>query len=200
MTYLFSAFFLLCSYICFGQSDEAQSVSGFSMYSGFTTFENRIMLLNCDRTGCHNHELFQKTFFQIEAGFDYRLKRLKNFEIGMYYAYNGGSDMFFKATTFLGVRPKYYILPKSLREKTSGIIDVYAIGKAGVGIEHSQYSAINDLVQASIGIGAVVYPVKKIGIYVNYDYSWFDQKSIINQHFIHIGVCVKPKITLHAFR
>ena len=194
------SFSILLCIISFGQTDNTDSFKKpvtYHLYGGFTMFENRMK----DSGGYQGDEfigesLVKNNFLQANLGVDFELKKLEMLQFGVFVAHNGGDDLSdsysaFKPITFFGLRTKFYFLPKTIRNNIGETFRVYATGKAALGKERSNYSAINDRTSTSIGLGTAVYPfkkVKKMGFYVDYDYSWFDQK-ILNQHFLHFGIC-----------
>jgi len=185
----------------FGQNNESEQPSRWYVSGSITSFENRINLFNMYPDGREPHYSIEKeTATQFELGFDYRLKKIERLKIGGYYAYKrGGEILFFRQPiTLIGARSKYYILPKFIKEKTSGIFDVYAIGKAGFGLVHGGGGF---LAQAGLGFGVTIYPTKNLGVFLNYDHSWFDRSQhhigtqyLLNQHFFHFGFTVKPAL------
>jgi len=194
-------FFLSCA-VCFGQNgNNGEPISRFSIYGGFTNFENRVNLLVCDWRGCgDNYHVDKEAFVLFGLGFDIRFRRLERLSLGAYYAYHGGTDqLFFNPHTFIGLRSKFYVLPKSFKERTSNLFDVYAFGQAGTGIHHRSTGTVIDFFNTDLGAGIMVYPVRNLGIYFNYAHSWFT-KSILNQHFFHFGLAIKPKISFKPFR
>ena len=174
----------------------SQEITPVSVYVNFARFTEKVDCVSADEHGNVIEGVYKDYYLRLETGIDYQLSRLEKLSIGLFYAYN--KIWFDNSMSIIGIRAKYDILPKSVIERTSGMFNVYAIGKAGLGYDGSDWATINDYVQLGLGIGIEAYPLKKLAVFVNYDYSWFDlgryTHKRFNQNFIHFGLRIRPSL------
>lgn len=134
---------------------------------------------------------------RIELGVGYSLNRL---ELGVYGSQTRVTDRpgdnYFGLYS-LGINSKYHISKLLVKNKISDIIDVYVAGKFEgcfyAGKERRDYTATRSGLNYGIGLGMMISPIKVLGIYCDYGYTWYNpEKSILlNQDFLQLGICVK---------
>ena len=180
-------------------SSEAFSSEAIYIYSGITSFDNKYKMVHYDGS-CYTHK---ETKPRFEIGANYHFKRLKT---GAYLSYTKVNlhGLKIHGMTTVGIQTQYSIAKVIAKENLSDKFDIYGIGKIEFfpsisGIYTSKWngfqyqSSVKEAgIATSFGIGVTFYPIKRIGVFVNFDYMWNQSKrKVLNQGFLHSGISIK---------